>query len=333
MFSTFHSSKGRQRPYVFVLGFDNDYYKRFARNESDTSKCPNVFYVATTRASYKLFVVEFENNRYSRPLNFLKMNHHEMSRTDFIDFKGVPRKIFETEPDNKDEDLIKTRRIRGSELVNFIPDPIIEEISPIIERIFKPGSPISNLISELEIPNIIQTQQGLFEGVSDLNGIAIPCMFYDQLYNEFTPEKENPGNILFNRIHMLLLESKEDEHTYIRNFVDKLPNPCKTIEDYLFLANVLSSIEENLNYRLKQIDENDYDWLSDELIDTCLKRYKGVISHEINEGSPFEAEKFIISPSMIGEQEQLNRVLSPYFMNNQFEFLRNNRFNDKNIGL
>lgn len=71
---------------------------------------------------------------------------------------------------------------------------------------------------------------------------------------------------------------------------------------------------------MKQIDENDYDWLSDELIDTCLKRYKGVISHEINEGSPFEAEKFIISPSMIGEQEQLNRVLSPYFMNNQFEF-------------
>jgi hypothetical protein len=119
---------------------------------------------------------------------------------------------------------------------------------------------------------------------------------------------------------MLLLESKEDEHTYIRDFIDKLPNPCKTIDDYLFLANVLSSVEENLNYRLKQINENDYNWLSDELIDTCMERYKDVISDEINEGSPFEAEKYIISPSMIGEQEQLNRVLSPYFMNNQFEF-------------
>jgi len=320
VFSTFHSSKGRQRPYVFVLGFDNDYYKRFARNEKDTSKCPNVFYVAATRASCKLFVIEFENNRYSRPLDFLKMNHHEMTRSDFIDFKGVPRKYFEIESEDKDEDLIKTRRIRASELVNFIPDSIIEEIMPIIDRIFKPGSPNNTLISELEIPNIIQTHNGFFEGVSDLNGIAIPCMLYDKLYNEFYPDKENPGNTLYRRIHLLLLETKEDEHTYIRDFVDKLPNPCKTIEDYLFLANVLSSVEENLNYRLKQIDHNDYTWLSDELIDACMERYKGVILDEINEGSPFEAEKYIISPSMIGEQEQLNRVLSPYFMNIQFEF-------------
>jgi len=320
VFSTFHSSKGRQRPYVFVLGFDNDYYRRFARSESDMSICPNVFYVATTRASCKLFVIEFENNRYSRPLEFLKMNHHEMGRTDFIDFKGTPRKYFEMESEEKDENLIKTKRIRGSELVNFIPDTVIEEISPIIERIFKSGSLTSTLISELEIPNIIQTKQGLYEGVSDLNGIAIPCMFYDQLYNEFYPEKENPGNTLFNRIHMLLLESREDEHTYIRNFVDKLPNPCKTIEDYLFLSNVLSSIEENLNYRLKQIDENDYNWLSYELVETCMERYKSVICDEIYEGSLFEAEKYIISPSMVGEQEQLNRVLSPYFMNIQFEF-------------
>ena len=128
VFSTFHSSKGRQRPYVFVLGFDNDYYKRFARNERDTSKCPNVFYVAATRASCKLFVIEFENNRYSRPLNFLKMNHHEMGRTDFIDFKGVPRKYFDIEDEDKDEDLIKTKRVRASDIVNFIPDAIIEEI-------------------------------------------------------------------------------------------------------------------------------------------------------------------------------------------------------------
>lgn len=320
VFSTFHSSKGRQRPYVFVLGFDNDYYKRFARNEMDTSKCPNVFYVAATRASCKLFVVEFENNRYSRPLDFLKMNHHEMKRVDYMDFKGVPRKYFEMETEDKDENLIKTKRVHGSSLINFIPDSIIEQISPIIERIFKQGSPSNTLISELEIPNIIQTQQGLFEGVSDLNGIAIPCMLYDQLYNQYYPEKENPGNTLFRRIHMLLLESKEDEHIYIRKFVDKLPNPCKTIEDYLFLANVLSSIEENLNYRLKQIDKNDYNWLSYELVETCIERYKGVILDDINEGSPFEAEKYIISPSMVREQEQLNRVLSPYFMNIQFEF-------------
>jgi len=51
-----------------------------------------------------------------------------------------------------------------------------------------------------------------------------------------------------------------------------------------------------------------------------MERYKSVIYDEMCEGSLFEAEKYIISPSMVGEQEQLNRVLSPYFMNIQFEF-------------
>jgi len=320
VFSTFHSSKGRQRPYVFVLGFDNDYYKRFARNQLDTMICPNVFYVASTRASCKLTVFEFDNNKYSRPLDFLKMNHHEMGRSDFIDFKGIPRKYFDLEDEAKDEDIIKTKRVRVSDIVNFIPESIIEEISPLIDQFFKPGSLKNYLIDELEIPNVIQTRNGLFEGVSDLNGVAIPCMLYDQLYNEYCPEKDNPGNTLFNRIHMLLLESDEKDYTYIRGLVDKLPNPCKTIEDYLLLSNVLSSIEENLNYRLKQIDENDYKWLTFELIETCMDRYRQVIIGEIDADSPFEAEKYIISPSMIEEQDKLNSVLSCYFVNIRFEF-------------
>ena len=320
VFSTFHSSKGRQRPYVFVLGFDNDYYKRFARDEIDMTACPNVFYVAATRSSCKLFVVEFENNRYSRPLGFLKMGHHDMKRSDYIDFKGVPRTVFYDDDEEKDEDLIKVKRIRGSELVNFIPESTLETILPIIDRIFKPGSLTHSNNYELEITNVIQTHIGLFEGVSDLNGIAIPCMFYDRLYNEFCPGKENPGNTIHKRIQLLLLESRDDEHSYVKDTADMLPNPCESIKDYLFLSNVLSSIEENLTYRLKQIHDDDYTWISNELIESCMDRYNAIIKDEISEGSPFEAEKFLISPSMVGEQEKLNRVLTDHFINTQFEF-------------
>jgi superfamily I DNA/RNA helicase len=49
VFSTFHTSKGRQRPYVFVVGFDHSYFTINARTMNPT-KCPNTLYVATTRA-------------------------------------------------------------------------------------------------------------------------------------------------------------------------------------------------------------------------------------------------------------------------------------------
>ena len=50
----FHCVKGRQRPYVFVVGFNQSYMSYFARN-MDQNRCPNTLYVATTRATQRLF--------------------------------------------------------------------------------------------------------------------------------------------------------------------------------------------------------------------------------------------------------------------------------------
>ena len=50
---------------------------------------------------------------------------------------------------------------------------------------------------------------------------------------------------------------------------------------------------------MKQIDENDYNWLSYDLIETCMERYKSVIYDEVCEGSLFEAEKYIYAGSYI----------------------------------
>ena len=55
--STFHSVKGRQRKYVFIMGFDNGYFEFYARNLPHNT-CPNTLYVGATRASSHLFLFE-----------------------------------------------------------------------------------------------------------------------------------------------------------------------------------------------------------------------------------------------------------------------------------
>ena len=49
VFSTFHCVKGREgRGHVFVVNFDNSYFKYYGRDLS-REECPNTLYVATTR--------------------------------------------------------------------------------------------------------------------------------------------------------------------------------------------------------------------------------------------------------------------------------------------
>ena len=55
VFSTFHTVKGRQRKYVFVVGFDQGYFYN-ARN-LDKMICPNTLYVACTRATHCLYLL------------------------------------------------------------------------------------------------------------------------------------------------------------------------------------------------------------------------------------------------------------------------------------
>ena len=61
-----------------------------------------------------------------------------------------------------------------TKMVQFIPDFVLNEISPIIDKIFDFSQVYT---TNIEIPSVIQTNYG-YEDVSDLNGIAIPSFFY-----------------------------------------------------------------------------------------------------------------------------------------------------------
>ena len=93
VFSTFHSVKGRQRNYVFVVGFDHSYFKFYARNLPN-DVCPNTIYVACTRARKGLYVLENDTNPYDRPIDFYKNGSFKNERTRLYKISGCTQDIF-----------------------------------------------------------------------------------------------------------------------------------------------------------------------------------------------------------------------------------------------
>jgi len=313
VFSTFHCVKGRQRKYVFVVGFDHSYHRFYARNKP-TDTCPNTLYVAATRAINGLYLLENDQYRDDRPLKFLKMNHVEMKQQPFIDFRGIQKTIFEEPQEETDETKSSTHYITPTELIKFIPESILEEIHAILETIFVVESGEE---SPLEIPNIVETKQGFFEEVSDLNGIAIPSMYYDYLYEKYNEKK---SNVLLDTIHSNIGNMGKNEHIFLKKMIQEIPEKMNTIEEYLRAANISLAIQETLYFKLKQIDPTEYNWLPSTIMEQCRERMDKIIGEDCKTRMPI-FEKIIIHEKQDESHVLIDVLLASLFGDSkQFRF-------------
>lgn len=306
VFSTFHSVKGRQRPHVILMGFDNNYFVQYART-LPKDECPNTIYVGCSRALEHLYITENAEYEDDHTLEFLKMSHYDLNKCDFVNFIGNPRKrkisdYFEKEVIQIESDK---RYEVPSRMVQFIPEYILDKICPIIDNIC---IKVDLEYEEISIPNVVKTSLG-YEEISELNGIAIPCYYYKKKYEK---------NILIELIHNSILELKDNEHIFLKTIVKKLPERCEKINDFLFLANIHNSIKERLYFKLKQINENSYNWISEDIIEKCIYRMDNII--ENNEDKPPEFEKEIIHNSLEVLHKNIDIELKEHFPNTTFRF-------------
>jgi hypothetical protein len=313
VFSTFHCVKGRQRKYVFVVGFDHSYHRFYARTKSP-EVCPNTLYVAATRAMNGLYLLENDQYRDDRPLKFLKMNHVEMKRQPFIEFRGIQKTIFQEEPEEQEKNSAHIHYVTPSELIKFIPESIIEEIYSILETIFVPDTNDNCVYSLLEIPNIVETKDGFFEEVSDINGIAIPCMYYDFLIKKYDTEnpKIHKTSVLLDMIRSQIANMGTNEHIFLKKKLQEVPENIEKIEEYLLLANIYLAIQETLYFKLKQIDSTEYNWVSPQIIEQCQERMNQVIGADCLNRSP------IFEKTFIHEKQEESHVLIDAFLETNF---------------
>jgi hypothetical protein len=340
VFSTFHSVKGRQRKVVFIVGFDQSYFTYYARN-LPTDQCPNTLYVGCTRATERLYVIERDEvYKDDRPLSFLKRTHKEMEseKSPYVEFKGIPQTHFYalpsipgTEENNNDcifqGRKLPTHRTTPTDLIKFIPESVLEEITPILESIF---IKISNETEtdNIDIPAVIQTRKGFHEDISDLNGIAIPMMFFDYLLSSQQHEGNiesnssiNNGRVLHSIIEQNMLDVRPNEHTYLKKIIRELPEYCYSTADYLYLSNVYVAVKEKLYFKLNQIDH--YEWIPDSIREQCFDRMKKQLEREcfVKDGR-FSAslEKTLICQTDDEKHKIIDEVLIQYFPNELFRF-------------
>ena len=289
VFSTFHSVKGRQRKYVFVLGFDNSYFEYLGRDLCPT-ECPSTLYVACTRATHGLYLIERNDGLDNRPLKFLKASHIQMQNEPYMKFNGIPQTLF---PEvSKRQNQVVTRNVTPTELIRFIPEDVLDEIVPILDEIFICETPPVQEEDVIEIPTMIETKPGRYEDVSDLNGIAIPAVYFDHL---FSPEIEHPpifrvdslsnienaGAELRDIINRELSNLRPNDYPYLQKLAEEtMPSMCTTLSEYLYLTNLYCAIKDKLCYKIKQIERDQYTWLTESIVQKFFERMNIILSDE-----------------------------------------------------
>jgi len=257
VFSTFHQSKGRERKLVIIFGFDESYFKYFAKTD-DPKICPELLYVACTRAKDQLILLHDAKNR---PLPFLKMGIGKLKEQPYINFQGFEECTF---IDKKVEDK-KPPPVSVTDLVKFLKPHNRERLQDIVDNIMILET---EPYIEINIPSIVNTEE-----VADINGVSIAAM-YEANDKISTVEKYVRTNS----------EAYFDFHISLKYHFTSLPSEIKTIEDFIKLTIIYITSTDNIHNRLKQIIK--YDWLSPKVVKSCHE----IMAKHIGKDAMYEKE-------------------------------------------
>ncbi len=298
VFSSFHQSKGREKQVVIVTGFDNNHFKYFDRDNPNPKECPNIMYVAVSRA--KKMVILVENSEDTRPLPFLKIEHKQLQTThhEQVDFRGKPFiNIYENveDLDNIQIQLLTPppptqQQITSSKFTNnvtdmyrFLNEDFVQQISDWIEHenIFSTTTMTTN--SPVDIPSTVKTSSDHEEEISDLNGKIIPLL-YEFKYTQKCTIKSNID-------HFFRDPHNARRHKFLLNAAKEIVYPCNTVGDFLYMLNVYQAIQDGLYFRVKQIGKSDYNWLTQTMIDQCHLHLDAALLDSTNDSTDSSFEE------------------------------------------
>ena len=280
LISTFHGTKGLERKLVFIIGMDETLIHITGQK---FNLCPNIIYVALTRAKEKLFIYKQKNKNH---LPFL--NQENIIK--YCDTNWKPNY-------NKTEIIQK----RNNYFVTDIIKNTLSNNNLLYYKIFK----TCNI--EIKIPNIEKNMN-----ISQINGIAIPLWI----------EQKNRGKINYlNHIllHQKIIDGRDtliDKDENVKNEIKKFyqnPTALRNINNELnnsIELGKVSSIYEllSLSIFIYQI-KSGYDFLSKNLIERnwlTMDMLKGslcnVLHLNLNKNSIFE---FPISKSLFIDENEI----------------------------
>lgn len=277
LISTFNSVKGMERPAVFVMCFDESYFKYYGR-EYDTlalTSAPNSIYVALTRAMNQLYVVKSE--------------HEDHFRTVDTNRLAMDARVYGV-------DRIKRQKVNGGRVVEkFVTDLIKHRKLDDIEKMLSlvKVTQLQPKGTQLKVNNLVQFP-GYTEDVKSLYGILIP------IYTQFIQEQIIDVEVLHTLGELDKVNQKDRRKTLtkwgLNDFVDIIKvihkimgkdnytKPDLNIGEWMRLIVCIKSINDRCHFYFDQIDK--FDWVNEQFITRGVERLINILP----QGGIFEQE-------------------------------------------
>lgn len=281
VFSTFHQVKGLERDVVIVFNFDDSYFEFYAKEITDRTVIPNTLYVAITRAKKSLIVIHDEANNY---LDFIdKLSLHENVRMDISSqYYTKMYRNFDKKPKCK-----QLQKMDVTELIKFIPVDILHNCMDLFQIDLIKHDKKEN---KLKIP-LKTKQDDLYEGVSEINGVAIPSLFELKVSGKMSITQHiNQQTMLsinsnIKGVSKCLLDSDDDNYDeqYKINKYDLTEN---AIENLLKISTEWVCSKSGYNFKKNQI--TDYNWLTIDMIEKSMTRMLTQFPSETHKDLKFE---------------------------------------------
>lgn len=292
VFGSFCQTKGLERRVVIVLGFDNSYFKYY-NTTGDPKVCPNVLYVAATRAIDHLVLV---HDKASTPLPFLDIRGLDLSgvKSEDKDVRNEPIKF----------GVLDVMRGHGSEFLRDILDSHIKvsDADPELAGTVVGGIAVpASAPTVLKIKSEVKMRHGdlvYFEAVSHLYGTAATIAAEVQV----TGRSDTLGYVRDRTSR----ESKR--YARLEKWIAK-PGDMATA-DYLELANMLIAHHTGLKHQLKQI--KGYKWVDE-------ARFKLIVDRIVTRTTPaadsktackFEEDKSCVYRISAGKHDKAEKVVA-----------------------
>lgn len=262
VFLTYNQSKGLERKHVIVFGFDQSYFE-FYNTSANRNICPNVHYVAVTRAIDQLYLIhDFRKEQLPYLNNKLLSTYSEVHEKRKNQLKTIKHKL-------------DIKNVSPSQITSHLPEQFLSSIEILIKTNY-----LTTEKSVIKLQQRIQFKNSK-EQVSDINGIALVLMFQEDLIKK----QHNQQQVVYNQPLLTMIHDRMKYNNFLLNFNELEKNKilqtlqnitskeqkqqCLSSTDVLFLANIYSSIENGYHFRLYQISH--YNWLNNDDVTLAKK--------------------------------------------------------------
>ena len=308
--STYHQAKGRERRYVYALGWSGDWFQYYGRNVPVERRgtCTNEHYTCATRAITRLSLCAEKEPREWLP--FVKRGRvfaHSRPRAppspppcvriiycgdsfpSSHDSPFPPPSMWATEPahsDPPDHDVTSLLRHLSGTLVDWCVQQLApQRIAPVADEIDLP----------LEVPAAREyyDEHKKLEAVSDLVGLVIPALLEAQADGIRSSSSSSggaappgaSGHLDFARlgdctiataiaaIAQARTQSGSCALQVAAHQWGQVPRSIGSVADALKLAALYDALSTNYDTRLKQLPPS-FDWLSPEQVDRCMAKLR-----------------------------------------------------------